>query len=148
MSYNACTQRNQVDSQLLMVGNQTSSLTPDLSFDNDLCFRCPNGQCEPILHICVSITFQWYNELFKPMGFNPCNRALKIWESIRNSNSYNGSSLRNVRVHSLTLFALPKACDVTLESFFWHSQEHVMWFPNLFLGPQPCNPLLRSQAQV
>ncbi len=53
------------------------------------------------------------------MGFNPCNCALKIQESIWDCNSYNGSSLRSVRVHSLTLFALPGACDVTLGSFSW-----------------------------
>jgi hypothetical protein len=53
------------------------------------------------------------------MGFDPCNRALKIRESIWDSNSYNGSSFGRVRVHSLTLFALPKACDVTPGSFSW-----------------------------
>ncbi len=40
------------------------------------------------------------------MGFDPCNRALKIWESIWESNSKHWSSLGSVRVHSLTLFAL------------------------------------------
>jgi hypothetical protein len=38
------------------------------------------------------------------MGFDPYNYALKIWESIWDSNSHNGSSLGSVRVHSLTLF--------------------------------------------
>jgi hypothetical protein len=53
------------------------------------------------------------------MGFDPCNLGLKIWESIWDSNSYNGSSLGSVRVHSLTLFALSGACDVTPKSFSW-----------------------------
>jgi hypothetical protein len=53
------------------------------------------------------------------MGFDPYNRALKIRESIWDSKSYNGSSLGNVKVHSLTLFAFPKACDVTPRSFSW-----------------------------
>jgi hypothetical protein len=43
------------------------------------------------------------------MGFDPCNVALKIWESIWDSDSQNGS----VRIHSFTLFALLGACDVT-----------------------------------
>jgi hypothetical protein len=47
------------------------------------------------------------------MGFNPYNRALKIWESIWDSNSYNGSPLGSVKVHSLTLLAFPGACEVT-----------------------------------
>ncbi len=45
------------------------------------------------------------------MGFGPYNRTLKIWESIWDSNSYNGSSFGSLRVHSLTLFALLGACD-------------------------------------
>jgi hypothetical protein len=49
------------------------------------------------------------------MGVDPYNDALKIWESIWNSNSQNGSSLGSVRVHSLTLFAFSGACDVTPE---------------------------------
>jgi hypothetical protein len=53
------------------------------------------------------------------MGFDPRNRTLKIWESIWDSNSQHGSSLVSVRVHSLTLFALPGACDVTPEFFSW-----------------------------
>jgi hypothetical protein len=52
------------------------------------------------------------------MGFDPCNHALKIWESIWESNSQHGSPLGSVKVHSFTLFALLGACDVILESFF------------------------------
>jgi hypothetical protein len=66
------------------------------------------------------------------MGFDPCNHALKIRESIWDSSSQHGNSLGSVRVHSLTLFALPGKIDVT---------------PGLFLGSQPCNPLLWLQAQ-
>ncbi len=62
-------------------------MIPSLSFGHNLCFRCPNGQCEPTLDICTSIAFQWYKKLFKEMGFDPCNCALKIWESIWDSNS-------------------------------------------------------------
>jgi hypothetical protein len=53
------------------------------------------------------------------MGFDLCNHTLEIRESIWDSNSYNGNSLGNVRFHSLTLFALLGACDVTLGSFSW-----------------------------
>ncbi len=111
--------RNWVDSRLLMVGSQTISLTPSLSFDHNLCLRFQNGQCEPILNIYASIAFQWYKELFKLMGFDPYNCVLNVRESDWDFNSYNGSSLGSVRVHSLTLFALLGACDVTPGSFFW-----------------------------
>jgi hypothetical protein len=53
------------------------------------------------------------------MGFDACTRVLNIRESIWDSNSHNGSSLGSVRVHSLRLFALPKACDVIPGSSFW-----------------------------
>jgi len=46
--------------------------------------------------------FQWYKKLFNPMSFDPCNRPLKIW-----------NSLGNVGVHSLTLSYTPESmtCD-------------------------------------
>jgi hypothetical protein len=57
--------------------------------------------------------FQWYKEIFKAMGFDPWNRALKIQKSIWDFNSQHGSSLGSVRVHSLTLFGTPRSmwCD-------------------------------------
>ncbi len=74
------TQVNRVDSSLLMFGSQIDNLTTGLSFGHNLCFRCPNGWCEPILDIYVSIDFQWYKKLFNPLGFDPCNCSLNIWE--------------------------------------------------------------------
>jgi len=81
MLHTTYTQGDRVDSRLLVVRSQTANLTFGLSFGHNLCFRCPNGWCELIFDIYVSITFQWYKELFKPMGFDPCNRSLKIRES-------------------------------------------------------------------
>ncbi len=63
--------------------------------------------------------FQWYKKRFKARSFYPCNRALKIRKSIRDSNSQHGSSLWSVRVHSLTFFALSRACEVTPGSPSW-----------------------------
>jgi hypothetical protein len=45
------THRGWVDSWLLVVGSQTASLTPGLSFCHNLCCICPNGSCEPIFDI-------------------------------------------------------------------------------------------------
>jgi hypothetical protein len=119
MSHIACTQGNRVDSWLLMVGSQTDSLTCDLSFGHNLCFRCPNGQCEPILDIYASITFQRYKELFKEMGFGPCNHVLKLQESIGTPTPNMGVPLGVwgfIPSHSLTL---PGECDVIPKSFSW-----------------------------
>jgi hypothetical protein len=55
--YAICTQGNQVDSWLPVVGSQITNLTPDLSFGHNLCFRCSNGSCKPILDIYISIAF-------------------------------------------------------------------------------------------
>jgi len=87
-----CTQGNQVDSRLLVVESQIGNLTPNISFGHNLCFRCPNGSCEPILDVYVLISFQWYKKLFEPMGCDPCNRPLKIRESI-------GTSTPKMEVH-------------------------------------------------
>jgi hypothetical protein len=48
VSHFTCTHRNRVDSRLLVVRSQIASLTPGLSFDHNLCCRCPNGSCEAI----------------------------------------------------------------------------------------------------
>jgi hypothetical protein len=81
MSHATCTQGNWVDSWLLVVKSQTVNLTPDPSFGHNLCFRYPNGSCEPILDIYVSISFQWYKKIFNPLSFDPCNCSLNIRES-------------------------------------------------------------------
>jgi hypothetical protein len=128
MSRVACTQGNRVDSRLLVVGSQTTSLTPSLSFGHNLRFRCPNGQCKPILDIYTSIAFQWHKEIIKVMGFDPWNCTLKIWESFWDSNSQHGSSLGSVRVHALTLFALLGACEVTSGSPSWPATLQALCF--------------------
>jgi hypothetical protein len=125
MLHATCKQENRVDSWLLVVGNQTTNLTPGISFGHNLCFKGSNGSCEPILDMYISIFFQWYKELFNPLSFDPSNYPLKIWESTETPNSQSGSSFGSVRVHSLTL----------------------SFTPGLPLGPQPCKPLPWSQAQ-
>jgi hypothetical protein len=118
------TQRSRVDYWLLVVGSQTVNLTSGLSFGHNLCFKCPNGSCEPILDIYVSISFQWYKEVLNPLSFDPWNRPLKIRESIGIPNFQSESSLESVRVHSLTL----------------------SFTPRLPLGLQPCKPLPWSRV--
>ncbi len=81
MSHATYTQGNWVDSWLLVIGSQIANLTFDFSFGHNLCFRCPNGSCKPILNVHGSIFFQWYKELFNPLGFDLCNHFLNIWES-------------------------------------------------------------------
>jgi hypothetical protein len=131
MSHATCTQGNQSDSRLLMVGSQIANLTPDLSFDHNLCFRCPNRSCEPISDIYVPRAFQWHVERLNPMNFDPYNHSLKIWEPIGTPTPKMGTHLgvwRFIPSHSLTLLG---AWNVT---------------PNFVLGPHPCKlaPLVAS----
>jgi hypothetical protein len=57
VSHSQIEHREEVDSQLLVVGTQIASLTPVLSFGHNLCFRCPNQQYEPILDIYIPKDF-------------------------------------------------------------------------------------------
>jgi hypothetical protein len=57
MSYSFRRRREEVDSQLFVVGSQTGSLTPSPSFAHNLGCRCPNGTCEAILGIYTSRNF-------------------------------------------------------------------------------------------
>jgi hypothetical protein len=75
-----------------MVESQTANLTFGPSFGHNLCFRCPNGSCKPILGIYILIAFQWYEELFETLGFDPYNHFLNIREST-------GSPTPNMGVH-------------------------------------------------
>jgi hypothetical protein len=58
MSHSWSARRERVDSQLLVVGSQTASLTPGPSFAHNLGGRCPNDQCEAIFDIYASRPFQ------------------------------------------------------------------------------------------
>jgi hypothetical protein len=79
MSHSTWTQGNWGDYWLLVVRSQ---IDINLSFGHNLCLKCPNGWCEPILDIYVLRDFQWYKEFFNPMDFHPYNCFLKIQESI------------------------------------------------------------------
>jgi len=81
MSHAIYRQVNRVNSQPFLVGSQTASLIPGPSFGHNLCFKCLNEQCEPILDIYVTRAFQWYKKRHKLLSFDPWNRSLKLWES-------------------------------------------------------------------
>jgi hypothetical protein len=122
------TQGNKGDSWFLVA-------TFDLFLGHNLCFNYSNKSCEPILNIYVPRAFQWYKELFNPMGFNPYDHSLKIRESIGTPTPKVGAHLgvwRFIPSHSLT---------------FPHSREHEMWLPGFTLGPHFRKPLPCSQAQ-
>jgi len=118
-------QVNRVDSWLFLVGSQISNLTPDPSFDHNLCFRCPNEQCEPISDIYVPRAFQWYKERHKPLSFDPSNWFMKFRESTETPSPKVGVALGVWGLTPSHFRTFPGVYDVTL---------------GLPLGPHPCNP--------
>jgi hypothetical protein len=88
MLHSSCRRWNWVDSRLLVVGSQTTSLTPGPSFAHNLGWRCPNGSCEAILDIYTSRPFQRYKEHLKASCFDLYCRALKLRESRRTPSSH------------------------------------------------------------
>jgi hypothetical protein len=125
MSHATCAQENRVDSWLLMVGSQIANLIPNPSFGHNLCFRCSNGTCKPILDIYVPIAFQWYEKLLEPLGFDLCNHSLNIQESTKTPTPNMGVHLGVRRFFPSHSFALPLHENVT---------------PKLSLGLHPCKP--------
>jgi hypothetical protein len=107
------------DSWLLVVGSQIAKLIPGLSFGYNLCVKCPNGSCEPILDIYVPKDFQWYKKFFNPMGFDPCNCFLKIRESIKTPIPKVGAHLGVWGFIPSHYLALPGAWNVTHEFHTW-----------------------------
>jgi hypothetical protein len=111
-----CSQVFWVDSRLLVVGTQNwrtpGSSTPGPSFGHNLCFRCPNEQCEPIFDIYTSRPFHWYKGSNKPLSFDPLKRSLKFQESFWDSNS-----------HQLPTWEFTWECEGSLPHTFSHSRE-------------------------
>ncbi len=91
VSHSTCAHRDRIDSWLLVVGSQIANLTPDLSFDHNLCCRCPNVSLKDILDIYTLRPFQRYKEHPRARCFDPCNRALSFRESRRTSSPIFGS---------------------------------------------------------
>jgi hypothetical protein len=112
-----------------VVGSQNwqtpGSSTPGPSFGHNLCFRCSNEQCEPILDIYASRAFHWYKERQNPLRFDPSNRSLKFWESTGTPSPKAGVALGVWGFTPSRFPTLPGVPDVT---------------PGLPFGPHPCNP--------
>jgi len=126
MSHATCTQGNWVDSRLLVVGGQIANLTPGHSFGHNLCFKCSNGSCKPILEIYVFNSFPMVLKNPQSIGFWPLQLLFEHSKVHRDSNSQGGK--------------LPWECEGSFPHTFFHFQA-------FSLGLQPCKPLPWSQAQ-
>jgi hypothetical protein len=65
-----------------MGGSHIANLTLDPSFGHNLCVKCPNGSCKPILDIYVLRSFYWCKNCLNSMGFDPYSCFMKNWEFI------------------------------------------------------------------
>jgi len=142
-SYNLCreisnnmwhvtwTKGNQGDFRILMVESQIGNLTPDLFGGHNLCFKHPNGLCEPILDIYVLRGFHIINSSIQWI----LTLAIFLW-----------------RFESPSGLQLPKweftwECGGSFPHTLPHSQEDEMWLSGFTFGLHLCKPLLWSQAQ-
>jgi len=133
MLHVVCSQVNRVDSWPFLVGSQIGNLTPNPFFGHNLCFKCPNEQCDPILNICIPRDFQWYKERHNPLSFDPWNCSLKFGESTGTPSPKVGVALGVWGFTPSHFPTLPGVC--------------VMWLLGFLL---PCNlatPLPLSRAQ-
>jgi len=133
MLHAICTHENQVDSRLLMVRSKTANLTPDPSFGHNLCFKCPNGQCDPILDIYVLRAFHLYKNILKPLSFDPCNFPLKIRESTGTPTPQSG---------------IPLGCESSFPHTFSHFRKYVIQLPPSLLACNLANPCLGHEPKV
>jgi hypothetical protein len=141
MSHVVCNLVNRVYSWLFLVGCQTDNLTPSPSFGHNLCFKCLNEQCEPILDIYILRDFQWYKERHKPLSFDPLNCSLKFWKSTGTPSPKVGVTLGVWGFTPSHFLTLPGVCDVIPELLFDpHPCNPFALIPGLPFGPQPCNP--------
>ncbi len=142
MWHTTCTQENQGDSWLLVIGSQIANLIPNPSCGHNLCFEYPIGSCEPILDIYIPITLQWYKEKFPCNEFWPLKSPSEDSEVHQNSDSRSGSSFGSVGVHSLILsYNLGSMkCDSHVHSWpaSWQAFALVV-SPRLRLWQMPCH---------
>jgi hypothetical protein len=131
MLHATCMQGNWGDSWLLVVESQIVNLILGPSFGHNLCLKCPNGSCKPILDIYVPRVFQWYTKRLDLMGFDSWNHSLKFLESIRTPK-----------------WKFTWECEGSFPHTFLHSWEHEMWLLSFPLDPHPCKPLPWSWAWV
>jgi hypothetical protein len=136
MSHATCTQGNRGNSWLLVVGSQIANLTFGPSFGHNLCLKCPNGSCEPILDIYIPRSFQWYKDHLNPMGLDPYNRSLKVWESIESPSKL-----------QLPKWEFTWECEGSFLHVILHSWKHEMWLLGFLLGSQLCKPFPWSRTQ-
>jgi hypothetical protein len=133
MWHATCTQGNRVESRLLVVGSQIANLTPDPSFDHNLCFRCPNGSCEHILDIYIPRAFQWYRNASIQWVLTPTNALWKF-----------GSS------HGLQLpkWEFPWECEGSFPHILLHSREYEMWLLGFLLALILASPCLGCEPNA
>jgi hypothetical protein len=129
VSHSTCTHRDQGDSRLLVVGSQIASLTPGLSFDHNLCCRCPNGSYEAILNIYTSRTFQRYKQHLNARCFDPWNQALSFWESRRTSSSHFWEC--EFHLHTCLKVRLRQTHHYTMKDEWWVEKNNFLLGNNL-----------------
>ncbi len=132
MWHATCTQGDQGDSRLLVVGSQIGNLTPSPSLGHNLYFNYPNVSCKPISDIYVPRSFQWYNFCLIQWILT---LAIALW-----------------RFGSPSGLQFPKReltweCGGSFPHTLPHSREHEIWLSSFTFGLHLHKPLNWSRAQ-
>jgi len=126
--HSLCTHQGRVDSWLLMVESQTTSLTPGPSFCHNLCCRCPNGSCKTIFDIYTSINF---NDMKKSSMQGVLTPAIELW-SFKSPGGLPSPHFGSVNV-ILTLYQKWVATNVKYSSpQFWPSNKPTLIQTSLY----------------
>jgi hypothetical protein len=128
MQHATFTRVNKRDSWLLVIKSWISTLTPDPSFGHNYVLSAQMGHASPFL----TSKFQWYNEHFNQINFDPCNRPLNIWESI-------WTLIPKVGTHLGVWGSIPSHFPTLLGA--WNVT------PRLIFGPHLCKPVPSLRAQ-
>ncbi len=133
MWHTTCTKVNQGNSRLVVVRSQIGSLSPDPSFGHNLCFKYPNGSCEPILDIYISKYFQWYKEISIQWVLPP---EISLWK------------FRNPSRFQLPKWEPTWECGGSFPHIFLHSWELEMWLLGFIFSSYLCKPLPCCEPKV
>jgi hypothetical protein len=133
MSHATYMQGNWGDSWLLVVKSQTANLTFGPSFGHNLCLKCPNGSCEPILDIYV------------PKDFNDVRNSSIQWVLTL------AIALWRFRIPSGLQFPkweLTWECGGSFPHTLLHFREHEMWFPTFIFGSHLASPCFGGKLKA
>jgi hypothetical protein len=127
------TWRNLGDYWFLVIGSQIDKLTLGPSFGHNLCFKCPNGSCEPI----------W--DIYVPKDFNGIRNSSIHWVLFPEIIFWKFGSPPGLQLLKWELFW---ECESLFLHTLLHSWEHEMWPPSFLLARPLASPCFGHEPKA